>query len=63
MHRRKAQKVIFLKEDSKKKRVEWAKNHAEWTEEEWNRVIWSDEFYVVLGDPCHAQMCFALRVL
>ena len=39
-----------MKEDSKKKRVEWAKNHAEWTEEEWNRVIWSDEVYVVFDD-------------
>jgi hypothetical protein len=40
----------YILEGGFKERVEWAKNHAEWTEEEWNRVIWSGEVYVVLGD-------------
>lgn len=31
-------------------REEWAKNRLNWGDDEWSRVIWSDEVYVVLGD-------------
>lgn len=50
LHRRKARKVIYLKPETKEKRLQWARNFEDWTEDEWALVIWSDEVYVVLGD-------------
>lgn len=49
-HRRKARTVFFLTADHRVQRLKWAKEHADWTEFEWSRVIWSDEAYVVVGD-------------
>jgi transposase len=48
--KRKARKVIYLTEEQKEKRVEWARKFEDWGSEDWARVIWSDEVYVVLGD-------------
>jgi hypothetical protein len=48
--RRKARKVIYLTEEQKEKRVEWARKFEDWGSEDWAQVIWSDEVYVVLGD-------------
>ena len=33
----------------RKVRLEWCQSHADWTLEDWKRVIWSDETSVVLG--------------
>ena len=30
--------------------VWWAKDHKDWGMEDWSRVVYSDEAYVVLGD-------------
>lgn len=49
-HRRKARKVVYLTPQNKKQRHEWAKKFEGWGSEDWERVIWSDEVYVVLGD-------------
>lgn len=54
MHRRKARKVIFLTKDQKKARLAWAKKMKKLSAEDWERVIWSDEVYVVLGDRAGA---------
>jgi transposase len=50
MHRRKARAVIFLTKEQKRKWLEWAKQHLGWDMEDFSRVIYSDEAYIVLGD-------------
>jgi transposase len=50
LHRRKAQKVVYLRKDQKESRRHWAKDHKDWTEEDWMQVIWSDECYIYIGD-------------
>lgn len=49
-HRRKARSVVFLKPEQKQARLKWAKDYKDWGEEDWDRVLWSDEAYIVLGD-------------
>jgi len=49
-HRRKTQKVIYLKPKQKAVRLQWAKDYKDWKAEDWARVIYSDEAYVVLGE-------------
>lgn len=51
--RKKARKVIYLTEEQKKKRIEWARKFEDWGSEDWAWVIWSDKVYVVLGDRKH----------
>ncbi|KAG1608879.1 hypothetical protein G6F45_013500 [Rhizopus arrhizus] len=33
----------LLSEVNRRKRLDWALNHVDWTIEDWKRVIWSDE--------------------
>lgn len=33
----------LLKTANKKKRLNWAQQHKDWTIEDWNKVLWSDE--------------------
>ncbi|KAF7964410.1 hypothetical protein HWV62_8469 [Athelia sp. TMB] len=49
-HRRKARTVFYLTATHRARRLKWAHEHADWTDFEWSRVIWSDEAYVVVGD-------------
>lgn len=49
-HRRKARTVFYLTATHRAARLRWARDHADWTDFEWARVIWSDEAYVVVGD-------------
>jgi Transposase/DDE superfamily endonuclease len=49
-HRRKARKVIYLKPEQKAARLQWAKDFRHWKLEDWARVLYSDEAYVVLGE-------------
>lgn len=48
--RRKARTVFYLTAVHRAARLKWAREHADWTDFEWSRVIWSDEAYVVVGD-------------
>ncbi|KAF7964799.1 hypothetical protein HWV62_2878 [Athelia sp. TMB] len=50
LHRRVARSVIFLKPEHKHERMRWAEDHSTWTEEDFERVVYSDEAYIVLGD-------------
>ncbi|CAK9796081.1 Transposable element Tc1 transposase [Anthophora plagiata] len=36
-------KKPYLNQKQRQKRIEWARVHKEWTEEDWDRIIWSDE--------------------
>jgi transposase len=47
LHRRVARVVPFLKPDQKRKRLAWARKYSG---QDWDKVIWSDECYVYLGD-------------
>jgi hypothetical protein len=38
-----------LTEEHAKARLEWAKDHINWTEEDWSKIIWSDECSVEKG--------------
>ena len=40
---RKALKKPLLKKYHKRDRLRWAKDHKNWTVEQWNKVLWSDE--------------------
>ena len=33
----------YLRLANKRKRLIWAKEHRHWTEEDWNKVLWTDE--------------------
>ncbi|KAF5367408.1 hypothetical protein D9758_003630 [Tetrapyrgos nigripes] len=46
-HRSVARTVPFLKPDQRRKRLAWARNHHN---QDWEKVIWSDECYVYIGD-------------
>lgn len=39
----KARKKPWLSEKNKKARLEWAKKHVHFTEEDWSNILWSDE--------------------
>ena len=38
----------FISKKNQEKRLKWCKEHLEWTAEDWNRVLWSDESPFVL---------------
>lgn len=39
----KARKKPWLSQKNKEKRLKWARQHQNWSEEDWSNVIWSDE--------------------
>lgn len=41
---------MFLTPAQKAARYQWAKDHKHWGPEDWERVLYSDKAYVVLGD-------------
>jgi hypothetical protein len=41
-------KKPFLNVTQRRKRLEWAKAHVNWTQQQWNRVLWSDESKISL---------------
>jgi transposase len=41
-------KKPLLNLTQRKKRVQWAKAHLNWSQEQWNRVLWSDESKISL---------------
>lgn len=49
-HRRKARTVFYLTAVHRAAQLKWAQKHAEWSDFEWLRIIWSDEAYIVAGD-------------
>lgn len=40
---RRPRKKPYLSEVNRRKRVAWAEKHKNWTVEEWEKVLWSDE--------------------
>jgi transposase-like protein len=50
LHRRKAQKVVYLTKTQKRAQKQWALRYKGWKERDWGTVIWSDECYVYLRD-------------
>lgn len=49
-HRRVARKVPYLTKKHKQARMSWAHMYGGFTRRNWDRVIWSDECYIYLGD-------------
>jgi hypothetical protein len=47
--RRVSRKKPPLSEENRKKRLEWAKEHEDWTDEQWDLVLWSDETWTQPG--------------
>lgn len=43
LHGRVAKRVPLLRKANKAKRFEFAKNHLNWTNEDWAKVLWTDE--------------------
>ena len=39
----KTRKKPYLSEFNRKKRLLWAKEHQDWTDGDWAKVVWSDE--------------------
>ena len=39
----KARKKPYLSQANNKKRLEFAKNHENWTPDDWGEIVWSDE--------------------
>lgn len=46
---RRARKKPWLSERNIKKRLEWAKNHVNWTYDDWCKVVFSDETNIEVG--------------
>lgn len=38
-----------ISEENRKKRLEWAKEHIDWTNEQWDEILWSDETWAQPG--------------
>jgi DDE superfamily endonuclease/Transposase/Helix-turn-helix domain len=38
-----ARKKPFISEENRLKRLQWARDHRNWTKEQWRRVLWTDE--------------------
>ena len=45
-----ARKKPFLKPEQKAARLRWAKEHVKWTEEQWEKVVFTDESTFELGE-------------
>lgn len=44
--RRVERKKCPLSNENRKKRKEWAEEHKDWTDEQWDEILWSDETWV-----------------
>ena len=51
----------FLKPCHKAARLHWARKYANWTVEDWIKVIWSDESSIVLGWKSRRRCCIRKR--
>lgn len=47
--RRISRKKPPISEENRKKRLEWAQEHVNWSEEQWDEILWSDETWVQPG--------------
>jgi len=47
--RRIARRKCPLTEENRMKRLEWAQEHMDWTDEQWDEVLWSDETWAQPG--------------
>lgn len=47
--RRVSRKKCPLSEENRKKRLDWAKEHVDWTDEQWDEILWSDETWAQPG--------------
>ena len=52
LHGRRPRKKPLLSAAQQKARLEWAKEHVDWTEEQWAKVLWSDESPFTLFPNC-----------
>lgn len=50
LHQRWGQKVVYLTKEHKIRWKEWVKEHKKWSDEDWERVIWSNKCYVYISD-------------
>ena len=52
-----------MTEEHAKKRLEWAKQHRNWTYTEWSKIIWSDESSIKVGKGLPSTWVFHLDQL
>lgn len=43
LHGRVARRKPLISQQNRRRRLQWAKEHRQWTAEDWSRVIWTDE--------------------
>ncbi|KAL1249822.1 hypothetical protein QQF64_020827 [Cirrhinus molitorella] len=43
LHGRISAKKPLLRSNNKKKRLQWAKKHRNWTADDWMKVLWTDK--------------------
>jgi hypothetical protein len=49
-----------LSEENKKKRLEWAQEHVNWTDKQWDEILWSNEMWAQPGR--HTQIWVTRRI-
>jgi transposase len=54
-HRRIARRKPHLSEKQMQTRLQWARAHEHWTDDDWNKVIWTDESIVERGEIKHKR--------
>lgn len=47
--RRVSRKKPPLSKENRRKRLDWAKEHIDWTDEQWDEILWSDETWAQPG--------------
>jgi transposase/DDE superfamily endonuclease len=57
LHSRIRRRKPVLKPSHKAARLSWARKHQHWTIQDWQRVIWSDESAIVLGQRSRRRRC------
>jgi len=56
-----SRKKCPLSEENRRKRLDWAKEHVNWTDEQWDEILWSDETWTQPGRYTRIWVIYKIR--